>query len=316
MRILIVTPAPPRSRKGNRITALRWARLLRELGYRVTLAESFASQPCDLLIALHARKSARSIREFHDVRSGAPLIVALTGTDLYRDIKTSRVAQQSLELADRLVLLQPTGVNSLPQQVRTKARVIEQSATALPKPPAPLRSLFEVAVIGHLRPVKDPFRAAVAARSLPDSSRVRIVHIGSALSEAMAGRARAEMERNPRYQWVGELSWPMTMQRLARARLLVLSSRLEGGANVISEAVAVGTPIIASRISGSVGLLGADYPGYFEVGDTSVLCTLMQKAEEDARFYGQLQQHCRALLPLVAPRRERDAWKRLLNEFK
>ncbi|MDA1049171.1 MAG: selenoneine biosynthesis selenosugar synthase SenB [Planctomycetota bacterium] len=315
MRILIVTPAPPRSRKGNRITALRWARLLRELGHRVALAESFFGQPCDLLIAMHAKRSAASIREFHDSRSGTPLIVALTGTDLYRDIKTNRAAQYSLELADRLLLLQPAGVGSLPTPLQAKARVIQQSATGLSNPPPRLRSVFEVAVIGHLRPVKDPFRAAMAARTLPASSRIRVVHIGAALSEAMAGRTRTEMVRNPRYQWIGELSPAATRQRLARARLLVLSSRMEGGANVISEAIAVGTPIIASKISGSIGLLGEDYPGYFEVGDTSALRQLLQRAEEDSRFYGLLQRSCRALLPLVKPRRERDEWERLISEF-
>jgi putative glycosyltransferase (TIGR04348 family) len=315
MRILIVTPAPPRSRKGNRITALRWAGLLRELGHRASLSESFAGQRCDLLIALHAKKSAKSIRTYRDSRPDAPLIVALTGTDLYRDLETSRVAQESLELADRLVLLQSAGVNSLPEHVRAKARVIVQSATGLAKQPAPLRSVFEVAVIGHLRPVKDPFRTATAARKLPASSHIRVVHIGSALSSAMAERARAEMERNPRYQWIGELSWPMTLRRLARARLLVLSSRLEGGANVISEAVAVGTPIIASRISGTIGLLGEDYPGYFDVGDTSSLRSLLCRAEQDSHFYGELQRCGRRLLPLVQPRRERSDWDRLVREF-
>ncbi|MEO8493559.1 MAG: selenoneine biosynthesis selenosugar synthase SenB [Planctomycetota bacterium] len=315
MRILIVTPAPPRSRKGNRITALRWARLLRELGHRVELTESFADQPCDLLVAMHARRSAESIRRFRDSRPGAPLIVALTGTDLYRDIKTNRAAQHSLELADRLLLLQPAGVDALPASLRTKARVIQQSATGLTKPPSPLHSIFEVAVIGHLRPVKDPFRAAMAVRTLPESSRIRVVHIGAALSESMAARARAEMARNPRYQWIGELSPAQTLRRLARARLLVLSSRMEGGANVISEAVAVRTPIIASFISGSIGLLGEDYPGYFEVGETSALRHLLQRAEQEPRFYAELRRRCDALLPLVKPRRERDDWERLIHEF-
>lgn len=314
MRILVVTPAPPHSRKGNRITALRWARLLRELGHRVELSESFDQQTCDLLIAMHARRSSSSVRKFRDTRPDTPLIVALTGTDLYGDIKTIHVAQQSLELADRLVLLQPAGIESLPRRVRAKARVIQQSATGLAKPPAPLSSVFEVAVVGHLRPVKDPFRTAIAARGLPQTSRIQVVHIGAALSKSMEERAHAEMRRNARYQWLGELSPYQTKRRLARARLLVLSSRLEGGANVISEAVAVGTPIIASRISGSIGLLGEDYPGYFEVGDASELRLLLQRAEQDQQFYAELQRSCRRLIPLVAPRHERELWKRLVDE--
>ena len=64
MRLLIVTPAPKGSRKGNRITADRWLRLLRELGHRVAIADEFRDQPCDVLIGLHARKSAASIWRF------------------------------------------------------------------------------------------------------------------------------------------------------------------------------------------------------------------------------------------------------------
>ena len=316
MRILIVTPAPPRSRKGNRITALRWARLLRESGHHVALAESFSKQSCDLLIALHARRSGTSIRAFRDSRPEAPLIVALTGTDLYRDINTSHTAQRSLVLANRLLLLQPAGVHSLPASLQPKARVIQQSATGLATPPPPLQSVFEVAVVGHLRSVKDPFRVAFAARSLPDSSRIRVVHIGAALSETMAERARTEMARNRRYQWLGELSPGKTKWRIARARLLALSSRLEGGANVISEAIAVETPIIASKIPGTIGVLGESYPGYFDIGDTSALRQLLQQAEVNPSFYGKLQQSCRALRPLLDPHRERDAWERLINEFR
>lgn len=314
MRILIVTPAPPRSRKGNRITALRWARLLRELGHRVDLAESFVQQKCDILVAMHARRSSQSIKQYRDTSPDAPLILAMTGTDLYRDIKTSRVAQESLEFADRLVLLQPAGVEALPKKVQSKARVIQQSAIGLSKSPAPLSSVFEVAVVGHLRPVKDPFRTAIAARNLPDSSRIRIVHIGAALTESMAERARIEMQRNLRYTWLGELSPAQTKRRLARARLLVLSSKLEGGANVISEAIAVGTPVIASRISGSIGLLGEDYPGYFEVGDANGLNALLQRAEQNRKFYAKLERCCRRLLPLVEPSHERKLWERLLRE--
>jgi putative glycosyltransferase (TIGR04348 family) len=285
------------------------------LGHRVALAESFSGQRCDVLIAMHARRSAESIRKFRDSRPDAPLIVALTGTDLYHDIQTNRAAQRSLEWADRLLLLQPAGVGSLPAPLRGKARVIQQSATGLANPSAALNSVFEVAVIGHLRAVKDPFRAAFAARSLPASSRLRVVHIGAALAAAMAQRARAEMARNPRYRWIGELSPAATKRRLARARLLVLSSRMEGGANVISEAIAVGTPIVASRISGSIGLLGEDYPGYFEVGDTLSLRQLLQRAEEEPRFYRKLKRSCNALLPLVKPQRERQDWQRLMDEL-
>ena len=132
MRICLVTPVPPRSRRGNRITALRWAGILRELGHTVTVAQEYRGQPCDALIALHAVRSHPSIRSFAEERTGNPVIVALTGTDLYGDIHTDASAQQSLEMAHRFIVLQPMGIEELPERLRDKARVIYQSV----KPPA------------------------------------------------------------------------------------------------------------------------------------------------------------------------------------
>ncbi len=149
-------------------------------------------------------------------------------------------------------------------------------------------------VLGHLRPVKDPFRTALAARLLPASSRVRVLHLGAALSEEMAERARQEAAANPRYRWLGELPRWRALRVLGRCRLLALTSEMEGGANAISEAAALSVPVIASRIGGSVGLLGADYPGYFPVGDTAALARLLERAETDTRFYRTLRRGCAA----------------------
>jgi putative glycosyltransferase (TIGR04348 family) len=262
MRISIVTPAPPRSRKGNRMTAVRWARLLRQLGHRVSIDQRYTGQPCDLLIALHAKRSADAIAQFRRQCPTSPLVLLLTGTDLYRDIRQSAVARRSLALADRLVLLQPHGAQHLPRDLRQKVRVIYQSVVPPRNIPPRLRQEFEVCVIGHLRPVKDPFRAALAARQVPADSRIRITHLGAALTPAMERQARREMQRNARYHWLGDRPHWQTMQLLARSRLLVLSSKMEGGANAVSEAITASVPLLCSRISGSIGLLGANYPGF------------------------------------------------------
>ena len=315
MRILIVTPAPPRSLTGNRVTALRWSRMLRGLGHRVSIHQHFDGQSCDLMLALHAKRSARDIERFRRSRPASPLLLALTGTDLYRDIHRSRAARRSLELADRLILLQPHGRRELPKQLQAKTRVIYQSVSAPKSIPQPLHGVFEVAVIGHLRPVKDPFRAARAARLLPKSSKIRIVHLGAALTASMERRARTEMRVNSRYQWFGERPRWQTMRQLARCRLLVLSSKMEGGANVVSEAIAASVPVVCSRVSGSIGLLGDDYPGYFDVGDTRGLARLLARAETNRDFYGKLQSWCCRLKPLFDPARERAAWYELLAEI-
>lgn len=320
MRIEIVTPAPPRSRFGNRVTAIRWARILRKLGHRVLLTQSYSAEPYGVLVALHAKRSFASVRKFHREHPGRPIVVALTGTDLYRDLPRSRTAQKSIELATRLIVLQPKASENLPPRFRQKVRVIYQSCPAAVAKPTSRgarhsHEAFDVCVIGHLRHVKDPFRAALAARRLPAASHVRILHLGAAMDEQMAARARAEMRANPRYHWLGEVPPRRVQQILRGSKLCVLSSRMEGGANVISESVIAGVPVLASRIPGSVGLLGVRYPGYFTMGDTAGLARLLRRAETESKFLKKLGSECRKLARLFAPDREKKAWSSLLREL-
>jgi putative glycosyltransferase (TIGR04348 family) len=313
LRISLVTPAPAHSRNGNRNTASRWARFLRELGHRVEVVQEWSGARADLMIALHARRSHRSITAYARAFPNRPLVVALTGTDLYRDIKVDGAAQESLELATRLVVLQELGAKELPSRLRARVRTIYQSARAVPRLP-PLASCFEVVVSGHLRDEKDPFRAAAALAHVPAQSRVCVTHIGGALSPAFAADAHTWMAREPRYRWLGELPHWRGLRVLARGRLMVLSSRMEGGANVICEALAAGVPVIASRIRGNVGMLGADYPGYFPVGDERALARLLVRAERDREYRNALARSCRLRASLVVPQRERDALEALIAE--
>ncbi len=315
MNVRLVTPAPPGSRKGNRVTAQRWAHVLRSLGHRVAVAQEYRGGRCDVLIALHAAKSHASVVHFREKYTDAPLVLALTGTDLYDAIHTDPRARQSLELATRLVVLQPLAADELPEHLRGKVRVIYQSVEP-PRSKPPMRpGVLEVCVMGHLRPVKDPMRTALAARLLPPESRVRVLHLGAALSPEMAGLARAEEAVNPRYRWLGERPRGLALRLLSRCRLLVLTSRLEGGANVISEAVVVSVPVLSSHIAGSVGLLGPDYPGYFPCGDTEALAALLGRAETDSDFYDRLKSWCEGLRPMFDPARERQSWRDLLAEL-
>lgn len=315
MRIRIVCPAPRGTLFGNRISALRWAGVLRELGHRVAIETEYDGAACDVLIALHAKRSAAAVLDFDKEQPDRPVIVALTGTDLYRDIHHSRKAERALEIATRLIVLQPLAHQELAPHLREKVRVIYQSVEKTRGAKAPSDSVFQVCVVGHLRHIKDPFRAAMAARELPAASRIEIVHAGAAMDEKMARRARAEEQRNPRYRWLGEIPRAKVRRLIASSHLLVLSSRMEGGANVISEAIVDGTPVLASRISGSVGLLGHDYPGFFPFGDTDALRALLLRAETDRSFYRELESRCRRLAPLFRPSRELAAWRALIKEI-
>ena len=181
MRIELITPVPLRLNNGNKITAVRWAKILRKLGHKVNVDQSYDGARCDLLIALHARRSYTSIEKFFRLHPELPLIVVLTGTDLYRDIRTDRNAKRSLELATRLVVLQKMAFGALPKRFHAKTRVIYQSAEPYRvPPPRAAKRTFQVCLIGHLRKEKDPQRAALALRRLPSESRIRVIHVGLA----------------------------------------------------------------------------------------------------------------------------------------
>lgn len=314
LRIELVTPTQ-RSRKGNWVTADRWAKIFRRLGHRVSIRQVFSGGDCDLLIALHASKSFASIERYHHQRPDLPLVVALTGTDLYRDIHQHEQTHWALAWADLLILLQPEGEAELPPELREKIRVIRQSATATTASVETTKRWFGVCVLGHLRPVKDPFRTAAAARLLPKSSKIRVLHAGAALSDEMEHRARAEMASNPRYRWLGDRPRWQVRRLLARSHLMVLSSEMEGGANVISEALVAGCPVLSTRIAGSIGLLGTRYPGYFAVGDTEGLAGLLMRCESDTGTLAELTRRGAELAPLFHPDREIEAWTRVLDEL-
>src|SRR4029453_11717718 len=103
VKIEIVTPTLSRAGSGNTVTARRYARILASLGHRAKLVNRYHDGRCDLLIALHAARSSRSVLQFRRLYPESPTIVVLTGTDLYRDIKTDPRARRSLELATRLI---------------------------------------------------------------------------------------------------------------------------------------------------------------------------------------------------------------------
>ena len=315
VRISLVTPAPPRSRLGNRVTASRWATILRGLGHQVTVRQDYAGEACDLLVAIHALRSAGAVAAFRARWPERPVVVLLAGTDVYGGLYEEG-GGAVLDAADRVVTLQHLAIDELNDMHRPKARTIVQSARPTPGPgPSPQARRFDVSVVGHLRPVKDPFRTAVATRRLPQGSRIRVLQLGEPLTPAMDRRARALETAHPRYVWKRGLPAWHTRRLLKRSQAMVISSVSEGGANVVSEAVADGVPIVASRIPGNVGLLGDDYPGYFPVGDATALRGLLVRCETDPGFLVELRAAGAPLRALVHPDRERAAWATLLDEL-
>jgi putative glycosyltransferase (TIGR04348 family) len=313
MKIVLVTPAPAAETLGNSVTANRWENILRTLGHEVSTTTSWIDEDCDALIALHARRSHSSVESFRRAHPDRPLIVALTGTDLYSDLPDNSEALHSLSIATRVVVLQIAALEQLDDITRAKTHIIYQSAVPPAHRPKPAKDRFDVCVLSHLREVKDPLRAALASRLLPEASKIRIVHAGRALDQNWMEAARQQERENSRYRWIGEQSHEAGLRLLSRCRLLVLSSTMEGGANAIAEAVVCGIPILCSDIPGNVGMLDRKYPGFFRTGDTQQLSTMLYRAEIDADFLGQLADFIHALQERFAPEREVASWGHLLQ---
>ena len=314
MNIVLITPDGPSSRTGNKVAAARWAGILRSLGHKVRIRADDDGKPADLMVAVHAWRSAAAVARFKKRNPDRPVVLQLSGTDIYDYIdRDPAPTLRSMELADRLVALNELAWRAVPKRLRGKLVVMFQSAEALTQTPS--RQAVIVSVIGHLRDVKDPLRAAQAARLLPAASRVCIEQVGRAYSPAWAARVRAEMSVNPRYRWRGDVPKAAVRRLLAMSHAMVISSRSEGGANVISEAAVAGVPVLASRVDGNVGLLGRDYAGYFPAGNSRALARLLRRIETDRSFVRRLRRALRERAKLFRPAREVAAWRRLLAEL-
>lgn len=300
--IAIITPALADANNGNWQTARRWARMLAG-AYKVNMLAQWQAGDEDLMIALHARRSAASVAAWRTAHPHRPLLLVLTGTDLYRDIASDASAQSSLLLADRLVVLNALGARALPEGLRHKASVILQSCPArmpLPKTRRHLRALM----VGHLREEKSPQTYFEAARLLRHRADIRLDHVGAALEPALGEQARALMQTCPQYRWLGPLSHVQTLRRIQAAHVLVHCSRMEGGAHVLTEALVSGTPVLASCIDGNLGLLGEDWPGLFDWGDAAALAALLEQARDDGAMLAALREQGRQRAALFSPETE------------
>ena len=313
-RVRIVSPALAAANNGNWHTAARWQRFLAPVARADIVgvdADASDDARIDVLIALHARRSAAVIARWRTRSAEAPIVLVLTGTDLYRDLEVDAGARHSLECASRIVVLQQAGLVRLDAASRAKAVVIVQSAPALRAKRRPGDADF--VAVGHLREEKDPATLLRAARLLAGDAGVpTIAHVGAPLDALLAEEARATMSACPSYRWLGALSHPTARRAIARARALVHCSRIEGGANVVIEAVRSGVPVLASRIDGNVGLLGVDYAGYFPVGDARALADSMRRFCADDSFVAMLRAQCAAREPLFRPAAERGAVRSLV----
>jgi putative glycosyltransferase (TIGR04348 family) len=321
--VVIVSPALAAANNGNWQTARRWRQHLAS-AHRVRITDRWPDGDAardQVMLALHARRSADAVAAWAGTaQGGARLAVVLTGTDLYQaDLAHDAAAQRSLALASRLVVLQDQAPDALPAALRHKVCVIYQSAPARQPLAKPSRHL-RVAVVGHLRDVKSPGTVFAVAQRLAGVAGIRIDHVGDA-DAGWAAQARAAEAANGGYRWLGPLPHAQARRLIQRAHLLLHPSAVEGGAHVVMEAVCSGTPVLASRVPGNVGMLGGDYAGYFPHGDAEALAQLLLRCRgelgkaPDGTLLATLRAQCGRRARLFDPDAERRALLQLMQDL-
>jgi putative glycosyltransferase (TIGR04348 family) len=293
---------------------LRWQSFLKKLGHEVLISNHWSGKNTDALIALHAYRSHASLVQFRKLYPHRPIILIMTGTDLYRDMPSHPEVLKSMEMSDAIIVLQSAALTMIPKHLQAKTHVIYQSTKSV-KRKALLKKSFLISVIGHLRPEKDPFCTPESLKYLRPESKIQVSHLGKAMSPEMKSLAKAYNKELKNYRWLDELSHSETLQQLSRSHLMVISSLMEGGAHVVTEAIAIGVPVIASDIPGNRGLLGDDYPGYYPVGDAKSLALMLQKTEFEPAFYKSLEAHIKKRVRYAQPSAEKRSIKSLTESL-
>ena len=307
-----MTPGTRTANNGNWRTAARWAAMLRE-GCKVIVQTEWDGRAADAMIALHAFRSATSIARFRDRHADRPIALVLTGTDIYGELGRTQEAARSLAIANRIVALQEQALEALASPLRSKAEVIFQSAPSMPRKAKP-KSRLDCVVAGHLRQVKDPATLFAAMRLLPPELQIHVRHFGAPLERSLGDEAFALQSHDRRYRYLGAQPHRRVRAAIQAAHLLVHPSLAEGGANVIVEAVTAGTPVLASRVPGNVGMLGKRYGGYFEPGDAAGLARMLQRALGPG-LLARLREQCAQRRPLFRPATEARAVRRLVTRM-
>ncbi|MDA7860353.1 glycosyltransferase [Akkermansiaceae bacterium] len=314
MKVCVASPYPLSELKGNSVTTDRIVAMLNEGGVEARGSYGNDGEPADILITLHAIKGAPAVFDFKKKTPNGRVIILLTGTDIYQGLaEGSQIGGDALQVADRIVVPQEAAIRKLPEKVRGKTVVIRPSLDPIAVKATSSQSPFVISVVGHLRPVKRPFLTIETLAQHPEWSDLEVWQIGQALDAEMRKTAEFWMEEDKRYRWCGGLPREESLALCAKSSLTINSSILEGGANAVLEAMTMGVPVLASRIEGNVGLLGDDYPGYFEEGGMAKALEAIMHQRVDLDEWSLLLAD---RLPLFSRMRESESWLELLIELK
>ncbi|MDB4408736.1 glycosyltransferase [Akkermansiaceae bacterium] len=309
MKICVASPYPLSELKGNSVTTRRIVDILNEAGFEARGSHEFDGAPADVLISLHAFKGEKAVLDFQRYCPDGKVIVLITGTDLYVDLPEGR-GLSSLETADAIAITHEEARASMPSRFYDKLHIVPSCLAVLEIQAKPDAGKFVISVVGHLRSVKRSFLTIESVAKHPEWD-VEVWQIGEALDEEMSDIACDWEEADSRYKWLGGLPREESLEICSRSSLTVNSSFLEGGANAVLEAMTMGVPILASRIEGNVGLLGRDYPGYFEGEDIESKLVEVMAGKHDLDDWASLAEK---RLPLFSRESEKTAWEKVIED--
>lgn len=317
--VLIHSPFPRQDSQGNSATADRLKNLLQGEGLSVQMEEEwFSGCEARCLVALNARRSVGAVEEFRDAYPDGRVVIVLTGTDINHPDARDENSEtyRSMRDADALVVLHEASLGSVPSAFHPKCQIIYPSVFL---PSGVIREprddgVFEVVMAGNVRAEKNLPVVVDACRLLPEDLNVVVRVYGDAEGELAQMLMAATASPLP-FQWKGKLSHRDMMDRLAQADLLLNSSTQEGGANAVCEAVSMGLPVLASRISGNMGMLGDDYLGYFGSDDARELADQLLRCATVFPFYKRLGEAVEQRAPLFLTEVESQRWSALIREL-
>ena len=313
MKINVCTGYPLDSPRGNTTTALRIVERLQMAGHQATAMHTDTPPAADAQISLHVLKTAAASAYFATHQSGR-LFIRLTGTDINGGfVKSPNLSQQTIGLADKLVVTHPACLPQIPDRWRNKTVVIYPSVTmpelaAISIPTSPLFTC-----IGHLRPVKAPHLMHDAIQNIPQANLVA-ASIGNAYDVTDGQQARLNARQDTRYHWHADCDRATALAWMQASLATINSSISEGGANTVMEAIQLRIPVLATDILGNRGFLGDDYDGYFETGRADQLAGLMRRCLEESDFVEHLKSQLDGQRPLFSVERESEQLSKLVSE--
>lgn len=287
MKIRIFKPETETLECGVNSQTDRLRRVSEKLGFEASVVpENYQHEANTAAIFLQAVDSQPGLRRAK--AAGAKTVLILTGSDINVHLKGDEARKAEIfSTCDVIVCMHPLIKRKVPKQFQDQLHFIRQSFDDSAQP-ATARLTKAFSYVANIRRIKRPETVLRAADFLRDTD-LEIVHAGGVWGEEYSCWPNYNgLPHAQNYRWLGGQTHAESLALIGSSRATIVASEAEGGSNVLSEAIVLGTPVITSNNECCVGLLGSNYPGIFDIGDSRGLSELIRRAAFDEDFYSDL----------------------------